>query len=124
MLTLLLALFIVMFAMAKVDDRSFRRFVVNLDQFFPVIIAAPQSLVLSSIWAPLAKQGSSAATNASEAQAQEEATRMQLENQQLERSVNNYKRLSRICFRRTKRGQFRSGWSSHHIRQQYPICFW
>lgn len=85
MLTLLLALFIVMFAMAKVDDEKFQ----EIRSEFGSILSSHHSgsPVIGSVidMGASGKTGSNAATNASEAQAQEEATRMQLENQQLEK---------------------------------------
>ncbi|WP_291293630.1 flagellar motor protein MotB [Enterococcus sp.] len=84
MLTLLLALFIVMFAMAKVDDEKFQ----EIRSEFGSILSSHHSgspAIGSVIDMGAAGKTGSSATNASEAQAQEEATRIQLENQQLEK---------------------------------------
>jgi chemotaxis protein MotB len=83
MLTLLLALFIVMFAMAKVDDEKFQ----EIRSEFGSILSSHSSG--SPAIGSVIDMGNSAkdktATTSSEAKAQEEATRIQLENQQLEK---------------------------------------
>lgn len=83
MLTLLLALFIVMFAMAKVDDEKFQ----EIRSEFGTILSSHHSN--SSVIGSVIDMGETtprkkAATSA-EAQAQEAAVRTQLENQQLEK---------------------------------------
>ena len=83
MLTLLLALFIVMFAMAKVDDEKFQ----EIKSEFGTILSSHHSN--SSVIGSVIDMGETtprkkAATSA-EAQAQEAAVRTQLENQQLEK---------------------------------------
>jgi len=74
MLTLLLALFIVMFAMAKVDDEKFQ----EIKSEFGTILS--RSVIDMGETTPRKKAATSA-----EAQAQEAAVRTQLENQQLEK---------------------------------------
>lgn len=82
MLTLLLALFIVMFAMAKVDDEKFQ----EIKSEFGTILSSHHST--SSVIGSVIDMGTATtkkATTSSEAQAQEAATQAQLENQQLEK---------------------------------------
>ena len=106
-----------MFAMAKVDDEKFQ----EIRSEFGSILSSHHSgsPVIGSVidMGASGKQAAALQPMLLEAQAQEEATRMQLENQQLEKiSEQLQKDLAESAFRRTKRGQFRSGWSSHHIR--------
>lgn len=82
MLTLLLALFIVMFAMAKVDDEKFQ----EIKSEFGTILSSHHST--SSVIGSVIDMGTTTtkkATTSSEAQAQEAAAQAQLENQQLEK---------------------------------------
>jgi chemotaxis protein MotB len=85
MLTLLLALFIVMFAMAKVDDEKFQ----EIRNEFGSILSSHStgSPAIGSVidMGNSAKEKNKTATTSSEAKAQEEAARIQLENQQLEK---------------------------------------
>lgn len=81
MLTLLLALFIVMFAMAKVDDEKFQ----EIKSEFGTILSSHHSS--SSVIGSVIDMGTTTnkkATTSAEAKAQEAATQVQLENQQLQ----------------------------------------
>ena len=87
MLTLLLALFIVMFAMAKVDDEKFQ----EIRSEFGTILSSHHSS--SSVIGSVIDMGRlirEKAPTSTEAQAQEASVRTQLENQQLQKSAISY----------------------------------
>ena len=83
MLTLLLALFIVMFAMAKVDDEKFQ----EIRSEFGTILSShhSSSSVIGSVIDMGETNTGKKAPTSTEAQAQEASVRTQLENQQLQK---------------------------------------
>ena len=121
MLTLLLALFIVMFAMAKVDDEKFQ----EIKSEFGTILSSHHSN--SSVIGSVIDMGETtprkAATSA-EAQAQEAAVRTQLENQQLENQRPAGTRAGSFWLKRADRSPLGIRWLAYHACQQHLVCLW